>query len=202
MGRGYLLGKQLMPQDIAKLCHAQGWRDLDLVIAVATCLSESGGYDEAYHDNTKELKDLSKLTFGYPYDSVVGKITGKPFYVINGAKGLIKPKGSMNWAKLSPDSEVLWSRDIGLFQINMMAKYIGTKTESNLYIHENNLKAAWALFVARNFQPWYGYTNHIATNPAMKGQYIQKAVKGIANYYATEFGILPNPLLDFAVSPK
>src|ERR1041384_5099833 len=102
---------------IAELCYVGGWRDLNLIKAVATCLSESGGYQFAYHDNVD-------------------------------AHGTIL------------------SRDVGLFQINIPAKQIDTAAEHDLYGVANNLARARSLFVARGFQPWYGYTLGHATSNA------------------------------------
>jgi hypothetical protein len=155
-----LVGKPIQPREIAGYCHKQGWRDKDLILAVATCLSESGGYPLAYHDNI---------------DST-GKTT---------------------------------SRDVGLFQINIPASEIGSLTEKALYDIANNVDRAWKLYTQRGFEPWYGYTNGYATStdwwrfsnsskqwvPA--GRYLQKAIRGVANYWGQEMKVQPIPLLYF-----
>lgn len=46
-----LAGTQHQPRALASLCWDAGWRDENLVIAVAVCLAESQGYDGAFHDN-------------------------------------------------------------------------------------------------------------------------------------------------------
>jgi hypothetical protein len=79
------------------------------------------------------------------------------------------------------------SRDCGVFQINIAAKYIGTPVEFSLRttsldsavywpVVTNNVQAAWALYNQpwtrngqpdiRRWQPWYGFTFGWATFPA------------------------------------
>jgi lysozyme-like protein len=154
---GAFLGKQLPPKAIAELCWKQGWRDLDLVKIVATCLAESQGYTRAYNDNVRDGKTDS--------------------------------------------------RDVGLFQINIRARHIGTRLERDLYDPVRNVQAARKLFDTRmtltkrrRFQPWYAYTLGWATFPEWwvwsvkrgewveTGLYLQKAVRGVANMYADKFG--------------
>jgi hypothetical protein len=165
---GHLAGKQLQPSEIAALCYKHGWRDKNLIIAVAVCLSESDGYIEAYNSN------------------------------------------------LDDEGNVL-SKDIGLFQINIPASKVGSSYEKRLFDPENNLRAARDLFDRRGFQPWYGYTKGVATNPdwyywsekrlvwAPSGRRIHKAIRGVANFWALEFGIESpkDVLLDFRnIPPK
>lgn len=50
---GFLQGSRLQPVTIAELCHAAGWRDLYLVMAVAVCLAESAGYTRAHNRKTR-----------------------------------------------------------------------------------------------------------------------------------------------------
>jgi hypothetical protein len=165
---GHLEGVQLQPKDIARLCYKQGWRDKDLILAVATCLSESDGYTDAYNNN---LTDDGKIR----------------------------------------------SKDVGLFQINIPTSKVGTPFEKQLFDPKTNVKAAWDLYKRRGFQPWYGYTNGYATSPdwwywskkrlvwAPSGRRIQKAIRGVANFWAEEFKIESpkSTLLDFrAIPPK
>ena len=142
---GYLRGEQVKPRELARLCHDRGWRDSDLVVAVATCLSESQGYDRAFNDNV---------------DAETGKTK---------------------------------SRDVGLFQINIPGREVGGDYEQSLYDPGINVDVAFRYWTGRGFQPWYGYTKGYATDPLAKGQYIQRAVRGVANFYAMEFGLEPKP---------
>jgi hypothetical protein len=67
-----LVGKPLEVREIARLCHNAGWRDLELVTAVAVCLSESNGYPLAYHDNVgdKPSRDVGLFQINIPYEKV------------------------------------------------------------------------------------------------------------------------------------
>jgi hypothetical protein len=167
---GELKGERITPRYIAQYCWDQGWRDKDLIIAVATCLSESQGYIEAVNDN-------------------VDKETGQ-----------------------------IKSRDCGLFQINIPKNQVGTIMEDRLYEPEYNVYRAWKLYESRGFQPWYGYTLGYATSPKWwtysekykewrrTGRYIQRAVKGVANFYGNELEIatepVGSPLLEFLKVPS
>lgn len=67
-----LPGKALEVREIARLCHEAGWRDLELVKAVAVCLSESNGYPKAYHDNTgdRPSRDVGLFQINIPFEQV------------------------------------------------------------------------------------------------------------------------------------
>lgn len=151
-----LPGKALEPREIARLCHGAGWRDLELVKAVAVCLSESNGYPLAYHDNVGD-----------------------------------KP-----------------SRDVGLFQINIPHEKVGTEYEKKLYEIPNNLARARSLYKSRQWSPWYGWLNGYAMStdwyrkdgkPA--GQFLHRALRGVANFHAEHFGIEPVPLFPKLEAP-
>lgn len=141
---GFLKGRQLTPRELAHLCSDIGFRGENLVKAVATCLSESQGYDEAYHDNVD-------------------------------------------------DNGKLLSRDVGIFQINIPARMIGSSYERDLVRPSYNARIAYRMWQDRGFQPWHGYTKGIALDPKAKGQYIHKAIEGVANYWAWKYGIRPIP---------
>jgi hypothetical protein len=47
-----LAGTQLTAREIAKVAHQAGWRDENLIKAVAVALAESGGYTEATNTNS------------------------------------------------------------------------------------------------------------------------------------------------------
>lgn len=114
------------------------------------------------------------------------------------------------------------TRDVGLAQINIPARYIGTKKEQELYKVGTNLRAARALFMTREtltkrrrFNPWYAFTTGWATFPewwvftkaeprhwAPTGRYLHQAVVGVANFYASELGIeYPRPFLRVPPAP-
>ncbi len=144
-----LPGKALEPRVIARLCHDAGWHDLELVKAVAVCLSESNGYPLAYHDNVGD-----------------------------------KP-----------------SRDVGLFQINIPYEQVGTYVEQHLYQIPVNLARARMLYERREWQPWYGFTNGYALSTKWyrddgqpSGQFLMRALRGVANFHAEHFGVGPVPL--------
>lgn len=52
-----LEGHRLDPWEIARLCHDAGWRDENLVTAVALALAESAGYVRAWNQNDNGSTD-------------------------------------------------------------------------------------------------------------------------------------------------
>lgn len=52
--RGILAGERFLPRDIAELAYRAGWRDRNLLTAVAICLAESEGYAGAYNDQNPD----------------------------------------------------------------------------------------------------------------------------------------------------
>jgi hypothetical protein len=143
---GKLLGSQVQPREIARLCYEQGWKDAqELVSAVSVCLAESQGYDRAFNDNVRE--------------------------------------------------GVVVSRDVGMFQINIDFADCGTAVEERLYDHEENVKAAWALYSRRGFQPWVAFN----TGVCLHDSYIGRAVVGVANFLGDE--LLKTPVPDWADKP-
>lgn len=157
-------GRQVQPKEIAALCHAQGWRDQDLVKIVATSLAESQGFAEAFNDN------------------------------------------------LDDEGNVL-SRDIGIFQISVTAP-ISEDEQQLLHDPEYNVKRAWSLYSRRKFNPWVAYKSGWATFPewwvwtkaephhwAPTGRYIHRALRGVAHFYAEEFGV-EVPMLDYVIPPR
>jgi len=143
--KGYLIGPKLDVVSIARLCYSAGWRDKDLVTAVAVCLSESAGYVKARCEN-----------------------------FVDG---------------------VHVSTDFGLFQLNYGVEDITPDLLVKVYTPEWNVAAAYTLWKRRGFQPWHGYTSNIATNPEMKGKYIQRATWGVMNLTREQFGMkgVPSP---------
>ncbi len=97
-----LPGKPLEPGDLARLCHEAGWRDLELVKAVAVCLSESNGYPLAYHDNTgdKPSRDIGLFQINIPYEKV-GTQYEKDLYAVEAniarARALYESRGWQPW---------------------------------------------------------------------------------------------------------
>lgn len=114
------------------------------------------------------------------------------------------------------DAGNILSKDVGLCQINIPIDKIGTYYEKNLFVPENNILYAWNLYKTRGFQPWYGYTKGVATDPSWwrfsekyqewrpAGRRIHKAIRGVANFWAEEFAV-ESPkdiLLDFRAVPR
>jgi hypothetical protein len=169
-------GRQLQPAEIAERLWKVGFRDFTLVEMVAVCLSESQGFTHARNDNV-------------------------------GEDGQIR------------------SRDVGLFQINIPVRDIGTKRERDLYGVDANIRAARKLFDTierrfpkvkrRRFNPWYAFTLGWATFPGWwvftkktdprrwdpTGRYIQKAVVGVANFYASRYQLTPRPFVELPAPP-
>lgn len=97
-----LPGKAMEPREIARLCHEAGWRDLELVKAVAVCLSESAGYPLAYHDNAgdRPSRDVGLFQINIPYEKV-GTPYEKDLYAVEAniarARGLYETRGWQPW---------------------------------------------------------------------------------------------------------
>lgn len=173
---GSLRGKQWQPRDIAKLCYGHGFTDaIDLVTAVAVCLSESQGYDHAINDNKRAIGECKK-------DQIVRNVeTLEPYIVVDPAKGLLKySTGDMD--TFPTEVMVITSRDVGLFQINIPAVKITTPDENTLYDVDVNVFHAFSLWQAREFQPWYSYTLNVYT----RDTYIKRATRGVGNFFADE----------------
>lgn len=200
-------GKQLLPWEIAELAHRHGWRDLDLVKIVATALGESKGYTQAYNDNVRELHEVKR---GTEVRIAIERPDG------TFAPGRLFKVGA---EKLPSSTKVIISRDCGIFQISIQAKYVGTQVERDLYNPEHNIRAARRLFDTRitlrkrrRFQPWYAFTKGWATFPGrwvwslkqeewiLTGEYMHKAVRGVANFYARRLGY-PDNLVELNPRP-
>lgn len=89
------------------------------------------------------------------------------------------------------------STDFGLFEHNYPANMITSELLQRMYDPERNVAQAFELWQRRGFQPWHGYTGHIALNPAMRGKYIQRAVWGVMNLTRRDFGMrgVPSPYI-------
>ena len=144
--KGYLVGRQLKPRELAAIFHRVGFRGEDLIIMVATCLSESQGYSEAYHDNVENGK--------------------------------------------------LLSRDVGIGQINIPRRMLGTRYEFKLNWPIFNARVCFDYYKDRGFRPWHGFTRGLATDPKAKGRYIHRAIEGVANFYAEKYKLQPVPFLE------
>lgn len=108
------------------------------------------------------------------------------------------------------------SRDVGLGQINIRRREVGTKKERDLHDPVKNVRAIRKLFDTREtltkrrrFNPWYAYTLGWATFPEWwvyrskevarakglprewipTGRYLHEAIVGVANFYANEFHV-------------
>lgn len=110
---------------------------------------------------------------------------------------------------LGPDGMVS-SRDVGIMQINIAAKDIGTQVEFDLYDVKNNVTAAFKLWSKRGFEPWVSYTSAVY----LRDTYLKRANRGLGNYFGaldlaktptdtigpggeSYVHILVNPVLDF-----
>ncbi len=104
------------------------------------------------------------------------------------ATAIAESKGSLGaWHdNYDPDNNAFLSRDCGLFQINIQARYVGTQTEADLRtesmdaveykrVATNNVMAAYRLYTTpwirdgkqdiRKWQPWVAYTSGWAMFP-------------------------------------
>lgn len=206
--RGQLVPPQIQPRQIAELAYVHGWRDKNLIIAVAVCLSESDGYVNAFNDNLVLLSTTK-----------VDQVVANPelYYhmtVLDPVQGTVRLEdGTVE--DHPPESEVISSRDVGLWEINLPASAIGTPREAGLYDPDANAQAARNLFENRGWDPWVGYTSGVALNPSWwkwsetrqawvsPGRRLHKAIKGVANFMALEFEIVSekNMFVDFYKIP-
>jgi len=97
-----LIGKALEPRELARLCHAAGWKDFELVKAVAVCLSESNGYPLAYHDNVgdKPSRDVGLFQINIPFEEVGTAAERKLYGVpenLSRARSLYDRRGWQPW---------------------------------------------------------------------------------------------------------
>lgn len=171
-----LAGKTIIPREIAHQAKTH-WSNYELTKAVAVALGESAGSLGAYHDNLAELSSCHKDQVVlnpelYIHMTVLDPATGK----VRLEDGEVETH--------PPDSEVVVSRDCGLYQISIDAKWVGTdkewalRTESTdpaVYgpIMAYNLERARALYDSpwtrdgkvstRLWQPWVAYTKGWAT---------------------------------------
>jgi hypothetical protein len=209
-GEAMLEGKQWQPRDIANECYKAGWVNVrNLTTAVAVCLTESQGFDRAWHDNTRPLTSLTE------HQVVCHIETKERFIVVDVIAG--KMKNSSAIVDTYPlTSEWVTSRDVGVFQINMPASAIGTLAEENLYDFHNNVKHArdsWLTWSNGGSNPTQGWNhwsayNHptmgnVALDPTAEGRYIHKACRGVGNFLADQMFLIPNPpLLYYAGGSK
>ena len=223
-------GGQLQPSEIAALLHEAGFRDFDLVEMTATILGESKGYIRAYNDNEEinpKLKKGDRVLL--PPKLVDGVFKSGPLHKVEWAHAASKVARLENGRKYQwHELRKVTSRDVGLGQINIPARDIGTRREAKLYDPKENIRAVRRLFDTREslarrrrFNPWYAYTNGWATFPEWwvyrskeaarasgkprewvpTGRYLHAAIVGVANYYAETYGIRPEPLLQLPDPP-
>lgn len=171
-----LAGKTLIPREIAHQAKAY-WSNYELTKAVATALGESAGSLGAYHDNLAELSTCDKG------DVVLNPELYIHMTVLDPATGKVRLETGETEIH-PPESEVVISRDCGLYQINIPAAKVGTDAEWELRTESldpleyepvlaNNLARARALYDSpwtrdgkadiRRWQPWVAYTKGWAT---------------------------------------
>lgn len=85
-----------------------------------------------------------------------------------------------NFKDNADGTRTLLSRDCGIWQINILAKFVGTKTEEDLYDPVKNARAAYALYDRRKWQPWVAFD----TGVCFHDPYLQRGVLGVMNFLA------------------
>ena len=83
---------------------------------------------------------------------------------------------------LEDGSNKIVSRDVGLFQINMPAQYIGTPREKDLLDPAHNIALAMGLYRDRGWQPWASYNSGVVYDDT----YLSMALMGVVNFIADE----------------
>jgi hypothetical protein len=109
-----LAGHQHQPRDIAALCWDHGWRDLELVHAVAVCLAESQGYDRAFHDNTGDGGQVTSRDVGMFQINIPAVLIGTA-----AEEALYDPQANVERARLLFDARgwqpwVAWNSGIAM----------------------------------------------------------------------------------------
>lgn len=171
-------GKTLMPRTIAESAITY-WRNYELTKAIAVALGESSGSLGAWHDNLTPLHecDVHQIVLNpelYYAMTVLDPDTGK----VRLGDGTVELH--------PPESEVLTSRDCGLYQINIPAKNVNTSVEYSLRsestdpaeyepVRDANIKRASDMYNTvwvrdgktdiRRWQAWVAYTTGWATFP-------------------------------------
>jgi hypothetical protein len=107
------------------------------------------------------------------------------------------------------ENGIIVSRDVGLGEVNIAARHIGTPVEEILYDPEENLDACRRLYEQpwnspsgiRRFQPWAGFTSGWAMFPewwiwnskdkqwVKPGRYLMRAARGVGNFNARYLGM-------------
>lgn len=87
------------------------------------------------------------------------------------------------------------SEDFGLFQINVEKDEITDAVAKRLYTPKENVEAAYALYMRRGFQPWYGFTKGVYLHDA----YIGRALVGVGNFLGER--LLAEPVPDWNGEP-
>jgi hypothetical protein len=205
---GHLMGTQLQPRELATLSMSEGWSHVNLIRAVAVWLGESQGYDRAYNDNERELREVKTGT------RVRDLVTGSLYVVDDGSHGRVVENGVSK--TIDPAGKVVLSRDCGICQINIPPEQIGTPAEEHLYNPLRCIARARAMYERRGFQPWVAFTSGIAMSPAWwkwsvtkmawvpTGRYLHRAIRGVGNALALAEFQIDSPadtLLDYFQIP-
>jgi len=163
---GTFAGHQFKPRDAAWYL-SNPWQDqTQRVKALATEIAESKLFVGAFNNNLRLLKTCS-----------VGQVVlnpelGQRMTVLDPAKGKVQfDDGTIEFHP--PESEVVTTRDLGLFQINVAASRLEDLepllwTDSDnptdwARVARYNVATAHSLWTYRRFQPWVAYTSGWAT---------------------------------------
>lgn len=171
---GHLGKTNWQPVQIARCNHEQGWRDEDLVMSVAIVLAECNGYIDSYNDNLSPASEC-------PLGSIAYSADGLTRYEIIARLGTsVTVQTGMKRSEIPGDTEVIVSRDVGMFEVNIPASEIGAQKETALYGPAANAVAAWHLWKSRGWQPWASYTSGVVFDDT----YVARALLGVTNLYA------------------
>jgi hypothetical protein len=200
--KGFLLGEQLQPRDIAARLYRQGWRDaVALWQMLATILAESDGYVAAHGFNLATVSSTAKgaqVLDWHPVDAPTAaeQVAGPLLTVVEPASGICRdPSGKPR--HLLSAALVATSVDVGLGQVNIPPLEFTGERHRQLLDPDRNLHACRLLYLKRGLEPWHAWTSGIAGDPGTAGRYAHRAIRGLGNHLAADAGLEPVPLLDY-----
>lgn len=177
ISEGHLVPPIVQPREIVELGYEAGWHDAkQLWISCAVCLAESQGYAGSYNDNKAQI-GVCKIG-----QYVRNAETGELYLVKLNDGNTVTVVDSRNIEEVLPkEALVVLSRDVGLWEINILAHQIGTQVEHDLYDPVKNSVAAFKLWgTGSGWGRWASHSSGVYLHP----YYAARAELGVMNWLA------------------